>query len=287
MAKELTASGYTVQDACLVMKISRSGFYMRFKESGGRKKGPKEADETHLRHITAIKAAHPFWGYRRCWAHLKYRENFSVGKKTVYRLMKYHELLAHQTIHKAKRKSEARKPRATQPRQFWGIDMTKFIIPSVGYAYLVIVLDWFTKEIVGWSLALRSRTEEWRDALEEAVQKEFPQGVKDQGLKLISDNGTQPTSTSFMKTMSTLSIKQIFTSYDNPKGNAETERMMRTLKEEVVWLNEFESLEEAKEKIGNFIENEYNTRYVHSALGYLSPQEFKDKYFQETFGKSA
>ena len=63
--------------------------------------------------------------------------------------------------------------------------------------------------------------------------------------------------------------------------------MMRTIKEEVVWLNEFDSLEQAQEKIGRWIETDYNTRYVHSALGYLSPREFKDKYFQETFGRSA
>lgn len=66
-------------------------------------------------------------------------------------------------------------------------------------------------------------------------------------MKLIGDNGSQLTSVSFMKEMATLEIEQIFTSYDNPKGNAETERMIRTIKEEILWLNEFSSLEEGKE----------------------------------------
>ena len=68
------------------------------------------------------------------------------------------------------------------------------------------------------------------------------QGVRCRGLKLISDNGSQPTATSFMRDMATLGIEQIFTSYDNPKGNADTERVIRTIKEEVIWLNEFATL---------------------------------------------
>ena len=87
--------------------------------------------------------------------------------------------------------------------------------------------------------------------------------MKKSGLKLISDNGSQPTATLLMRDMATLGIEQIFTSYDNPKGNAETKsgspknreifwgvsRVMRTAKE-IIWLNEFASFEEAKEKIG-------------------------------------
>jgi transposase InsO family protein len=114
-----------------------------------------------------------------------------------------------------------------------------------------------------------------------AIQKEFPEGVRGNELKLVSDNGSQPTSTSFMREMALLGIKQIFTSYDNPKGNAETERVMRTIKEELIWLNEFGSLEEARENIRNWIMNDYNKLYVHSSLGYLSPEEFELKYYIE------
>jgi transposase InsO family protein len=94
-------------------------------------------------------------------------------------------------------------------------------------------------------------------------------------LKLVSDNGSQPTATGFMATMSTLGIEQVFTSYDNPKGNAETERMMRTIKEELLWLREFRTLEEAREAIHHWITVDYNQQYVHSSLGYKSPCEFE------------
>lgn len=89
---------------------------------------------------------------------------------------------------------------------------------------MVIALDWYTKKIVGWDLSLRSRHAEWKCALDEALNNEFPGGVRGNGLKFINDNGCQPTSCSFMKDMATLGIEQIFTSYDNPKGNADTQK---------------------------------------------------------------
>lgn len=78
-----------------------------------------------------------------------------------------------------------------------------------------------------------------------------------------------------------MGIEQIFTSYDYPKGNVETERMLRTIKEEIIWLNEFSSLEEAKQGIGQWIEVDYNRLYVHSELGYISPEEFKQPHLRQ------
>ncbi len=170
------------------------------------------------------------------------------------------------------------KPRAKRPNEYWGIDMTKFMVESVGWVYLVVVLDWYTKKIVGWNLFLRSRSSEWKEALDMALNNQFSDGVRRNGLKLVSDNGSQPTSCSFMQDMATLGIEQIFTSYKDPKGNADTERMMRTIKEEVVWINEFGNFQEAYESLGNWIEFDYNNLYVHSALGYLSPEEFEGAF---------
>lgn len=137
------------------------------------------------------------------------------------------------------------------------------------------------------SITLRSGSSEWKKALDMAIDREFPMGVRGKGLRLISDNGSQPTSTSFMNDMATLGIEQIFTSYDNPKGNAETERMMRTIKEEVIWLNEFSSYDEAKRTIESWIEEDYNRLYVHSVLGYKSPIEFEEAYYKGNFKEAA
>ena len=90
-----------------------------------------------------------------------------------------------------------------------------------------------------------------------------------------------------MKDMATLGIKQIFTSYDNPKGNADTERVMRTIKEELIWIEGFQSFEEAKRKISRWIEVDYNKLYVHSQLGYMSPEEYEGLYYRDLMAEAA
>lgn len=278
----LKGQGYKLKEACEALGIPRSTYYCSIQKVTVEEETEQTKDEELIEKIKAIKTEHPFWGYRRVTAWLRHREGILVNRKRVYNLMKREELLATGNIHKAKRTPQRSKPKADRPRQYWGIDMTKFIIPAIGWVYLVIVLDWYTKKMVGWNLSLRSKAEDWKEAIEKAVEKEFPEGVRDRGLKLISDNGCQPTAKSFMRDMATLGIEQIFTSYDNPKGNAETERVIRTIKEEVIWLNEFESFEGAQEKIGKWIEVDYNRLYVHSALGYKSPEEFEMLYYKET-----
>ena len=230
--------------------------------------------------LKELRLAHPFWGYRRMTAWLKYRERLAVNRKRIHRLMRENDLLVEQVRHKALRTSKRGKPKATRPDQYWGRDMTKFLLGPLGWGYLIVVLDWYTKERVGWNLSLRAKTPEWKEALDAALCGKFPWGARDQGLNLVSDNGSQATSVAFMKDTAELGINQIFCSYDNPRGNAETERVIRTIKEEVLWLNEFSSFEEARAAIGVWIGEDYNRLYVHSALGYRSPDEFRQQWIQ-------
>jgi len=278
----LVQEGWTVKDACEMVGVSRSRYYAIKHPKSINRTDSCSKDVELVDKIKEIKEHHPFWGYRRTHAWLWHREKVEVGKKKVLSIMREHELLVKQVVHKAKRTPQRSKPRANRPNQYWGIDMTKFIVPAIGWVYLVIVLDWYTKKIVGWDISLRSRAKEWKKALDMAIDREFPLGVRGSGLRLISDNGSQPTATSFMSDMALLGIEQIFTSYDNPKGNADTERMMRTIKEEVIWLNEFSSFDEAKKVLDNWIEEDYNKLYVHSRLGYKSPKEFEGDYYRKT-----
>ena len=190
--------------------------------------------------IESIRGDHPFWGYRRVWATIRFIHNLQVNQKRIYRLMRLHGL----TIRRHERIRAIRTPRpkpiSTRPNQTWGIDMTK-VSTNSGYAYLVIVMDWYTKKIVGHHIGNRCLAADWLCALDVALNKMFPFGVRDmegERLKLVSDNGCQPTSQVFMKSCHILGIEQIFTSYNNPKGNADTERMIRTIKEELIWVNQ-------------------------------------------------
>jgi len=90
------------------------------------------------------------------------------------------------------------------------------------------------------------------------VNRQFPEGARGAALSLMSDNGCQPTSVSFMKACRIMGVNQAFTNYSNPKGNADTERFMRTPKEELVWINEFTSAGTSLEALGRWIDG-YNT----------------------------
>ena len=287
--KTLVSEGFSVKEACFGVGISRSRYYELLKEQSSNNKTSrrKKEDEAEIvKKIEAIKIEHPFWGYRRVWAWLQHREGIKMNPKRVYRIMKEAGLLGEVKRCKAKRTSGRSKPRANRPRQYWGIDMTKFWIENFGWAYLVVVMDWYTKEIVGFDVSMRSRTEEWLSALEQGLNKKFPEGVRGKGLCLVSDNGSQPTSKKFVSEMKNLQIKQILTSYSNPKGNAETERMIRTIKEELIWISEFRNLIEAKDRIGDWIRR-YNREYVHSALSYMSPEKFEARYYEGRYREAA
>jgi len=230
-----------------------------------------------LEKIRRIKEEHPFWGYRRVWAWLRYKERILVNKKRVFRLMQENGLTIKPNERlKAKRLSEKPKPRPLKPRQWWGIDMTKVLTPS-GWVYIVLVLDWYTKRIVGYHAGPRALSRDWLEALDKGIKDQFPEGTRGMGLNLMSDNGTQPTSMAFMKACGLLGINQAFTSYSNPKGNADTERAMRTLKEELIHIREWSHEGELTCALGEWIKF-YNEEYLHSSIGYKSPTAFEKEW---------
>ncbi len=233
-----------------------------------------------VQRIREIKVEHPFWGYRRVWAYLRYVDGLIVNKKRVYRLMREYNLTVKPNPRLiAKRVSERPKPRPDRPKQWWGIDMTKVMTES-GWVYVVLVLDWYTKKIVGHYSGRQARIAEWLEALEKGLNREFPGGVRGHGLKLMSDNGSQPTSLSFMKACSNLEVQQVFTSYNNPKGNADTERMIRTMKEELFWLREWDSERELSCELDTWVDY-YNRSYLHSAHGYRTPIQAQEDYYKK------
>jgi putative transposase len=231
-----------------------------------------------LERIRELKAEHPFWGYRRVWACLRFADGLEVNKKRIFHLMQRNELLVKPDARlRAVRTPNRSKPRPERPNEWWGIDMTKVRVDGFGWVYIVVILDWFTKRVVGHYAGLQCASRHWLQALEGAIQSQFPGGVQEQRLSLMSDNGCQPTSISFIKACSTLGINQAFTSYNNPKGNADTERFFRTLKEELLWLRDWASPFELLNELDEWVTS-YNTSYLHSALGYRSPAQFEAEY---------
>jgi putative transposase len=209
----------------------------------------------------------------------RFVEQVPVNKKRVLRLLREHHLLVPPNSKlQAKRTPTRSKPRPTMPKEWWGIDMTKVLIEGFGWVYIVLVLDWYTKKIVGYYAGSPCTAGHWLTVLDVAVNRQFPDGVRGQSLGLMSDNGSQPTSLVFLRTCSTLEIQQAFTSYNNPKGNADTERVIGTLKEECLWLQEWTSPFELIKELEVWI-TDYNEHYLHSAPGYQSPSQFERHYY--------
>lgn len=229
-----------------------------------------------LKKIDLIKSEHPYWGYRRVWAYMKYMNKESFAMARIYRIMKENNLLCTKNNRlRAKRTPPyPSKPKATKRNEVWGTDMTK-IKTSLGWLHIHIVLDWYTKKIVGYYMSDKSKTEDWLQSLHMAINRQFPNGyrTKIRPLQLVSDNGCQPTSSAFMKACSQMGIKQLFTSFNNPKGNAETERVIRTLKEEISWPNEWDNGFSASSEVIRAIKK-YNEDYPHSVINYFTPNAF-------------
>lgn len=138
-----------------------------------------------------------------------------------------------------------------------------------------IVKDWYSKEIIGWQFSRMSRAEDWLEALNNAVNQCFPRGAREcvSLPSLITYNGCQSTSERFMKACSVLGVEQIFTSFNNPKGNADTERVMRTIKEDLVWIYSWSSSFEFDQAFKKWVAA-HNSDFPHMALGYKTPQHF-------------
>jgi transposase InsO family protein len=214
---------------------------------------------------------------------LSFVERLVINKKRVYRLLRENDLLVKGDERlKAKRVSNGSKPRPDKPNHLWGVDMTK-VLTTEGWAYLVVVNDWFTKKILGAFVGSRSRAADWLEAVNQAVCRQFRAGIRETKsleLNLMSDNGSQPTSLTFMRECRAFGIKQAFTAYNNPKGNADTERLIRTIKEELCWLREWSSVEELASEMEKFVEY-FNENYLHSALGYKTPNAFENEWFKQ------
>jgi putative transposase len=237
-----------------------------------------QRDACLLPRIQALKAEHPFWGYRRIWAYLRCVEQLPVNQKRMWRLMREPHLLVPPNLRlKAKRTPRGSKPRPTKPHEWWGIDMTKVLVEGCGWISIVVVLDWYTKAIVGSYAGGRCPAPHGLAARDMAVNRQFPDGARGQGWSLMSDHGGQPTAIACMEACSSLGIQQAFTSDHNPKGHADTERVMRTLKEACLWLSEWTSPFELSRALANWITDD-NEHDLHASLGDRTPRQFERDY---------
>ncbi len=241
-----------------------------------RRRRPVGDDPALRRRVQALaeKPRHRTFGYRRIWALLR-RDKVTVNKKTVRLVMKDLGLSRPKFWHRTHRPKRVEKMRPQRPNTAWQIDMTSFPLSDLTPLFLVTVIDCCTREIVGWTLDRRCRAGEWTAAVRTALESRElmdKAACKELGLLIRSDNGSQPCSKKFVEFLSARGVRGQYTGYDAPDDNAYIERVFRTIKEEEVWPNLWDTLGEARVAIDAYVKY-YNEQRIHSALDYRTPSE--------------
>lgn len=261
-------------ELCEVADVSRAGYYRFLKPAG------ENEEEMELRDAvqrTAIKR--PTYGYRRITEQLR-RDGREVGYKRVLRIMREDNLLC------LNRKSFVRTTdsghglpvypnlakglKLERLNQLWVADIT-YIRLLCEFVYLAVILDAFSRRVIGWALGKTLQDDLSLAALKLAISH----GRVEEGLVHHSDRGSQYASCAYTGLLKEHSIQISMSRRGNPYDNAKAESFMKTLKYEEVYRTEYRDFNDAQRRIGRFIESVYNRDRLHSALGYSTPVEFE------------
>jgi putative transposase len=216
---------------------------------------------------------HLTFGHRRIRAMLRRRYGLIVSRKSVLRIMRDQGLSRPKIWHRTWRPKRVNKMVPVEPNRAWQIDMTSFQLSDLRPLFLVVVIDCFTRQITGWGLSHRCRASEWVSTIRTALEsKGLTSKELCRSLTLRSDNGAQPCSKKFVEYLGSVGVHGQYTGYNAPDDNAFVERIMRTLKEEEIWPNLYDTITEAREAVGDYIRY-YNSERIHSALNYRTPDE--------------
>ena len=266
--------GFSITEACRAAELSRTGFYRRYEEDQ-----PQQADVELRDTIQKIVLENRFYGYRRVTAVLN-QQGRTVNHKRVLRLMKSDNLLA---LRKKRYvlTTDSHHPFAIYPNlvprlvvnginQLWVADIT-YIRLRETFLYLAVILDAFSRKAVGWALG---------DTLEAslavaALKRALADRAIESGMVHHSDRGVQYASHDYVALLESNGFLISMSRTGNPYDNAKAESFMKTLKCEEVYLHKYRDREEVRSSVAHFIDEVYNGRRLHSALGYLPPAIFE------------
>jgi transposase InsO family protein len=275
---------FEVQVMCNVLDVSRSGYYTWRTRPASKR---EMADAEYMKQVKQIfEDSHQTYGYERIWQELR-DEDIPCGKHRVRRLMGQEGLVVKQTK-RYKRTTKANpdhqpapnllagKFEAERPDTKWCADIT-YIPTQEGWLYLAVILDLFSRRIVGWAMDRRMKQHLVSNALQMALRQRQP--VKP--LIHHSDRGSQYTSYAFQELLTDNNITASMSGRGNCYDNAPVESFFGTLKAELVHHAVYRTRQEAMTDIFFYIEGFYNRTRRHSTLGYLSPTDFEAAHAQQ------
>jgi len=288
LIKESLESGsqISVNRATQLLSVSRCGFYKWLRHSKTRQVNAIP-DMDVRNEIQKIAVEFPAYGYRRITAELRNR-GYLMNHKRVLRLMSEDNLLCVRKDFKPKTTDSRHDPRVypnlvkglkiTRLNQVWASDIT-YIRLSDEFVYLAVILDLFSRKCIGWNLDRNIHTELALKALAMAIETRWNGNL--QGLIHHSDQGVQYASEEYIGCLKAHGILISMSARGNPYDNAFVESFIRTLKYEEVYLNEYETFSDALDNIAHFIDDVYNKKRLHSAIGYRSPIDFEKEKERE------
>jgi putative transposase len=240
-----------------------------------------KTDEQKAKAIEAVIKEFAGYGYRRVTKHL-HREGTIINHKVVLRIMKSKGWLCRRKKRfKPTTNSKHKYPvydnlikniTVENINQIWVADIT-YIALTGEFAYLAAILDAYSRRVIGYNLSHMLTKKLSIKALQMALNIRKPEA----GCIHHSDRGVQYACNDYVKMLTDNALKISMSGKGNPQENAKAESWIKTLKCEEVYLNEYETFEEAKQNIEKFIAEVYNKKRLHSALGYVPPQEFEEK----------
>jgi transposase InsO family protein len=265
-----------IERMCYLAQVSRAGFYRSLKE-----REPVEEDMEVRSSIQAIALEHRRrYGYRRITAELR-RRGMTVNHKRVSRIMREDSLIglqprAFMVTTDSDHNLEvylnlAGRMKLTGTNQLWVADIT-YIRLKIEFVYLAVILDGYSRKVVGWALERTLASRLPIAALEDAIAQRQPPP----GLVHHSDRGVQYASEEYVSILRKHQMIPSMSRPANPYDNASCESFIKTLKREEIYANEYRDLDHLRVDIEAFIEEYYNRRRLHSALGYRSPEEFEE-----------
>ena len=277
-SRDLVAEGHAPSVVARVAGISRQALYRTpTPRRPPRRRPPADPVEQA---IVAEALAHQTDGYRMVCAFVRRRLGVAVNRKRVLRVMRERKLI------QRRRPLERRKRpgffRVERPRQLWQLDMTSIWVAEHGWTYLMAIVDCCTREIVGWHLELRCRADEAIAVVEQAAAA---YGIEKGELTLGSDNGSAFTARRFRERLAELGVRHRRGGYRDPESQAFIESWFGKLKQREVWLSEYETLDQARDGIGRYIDR-YHHR-PHSGLNYRTPDEVRRTWEDGRLQKTA
>lgn len=269
---------YNIKKACKILNISRSGFYDYLKRRKSKRMIENEALTEIIEDIFHEHKAR--YGSRRIQKVLE-QQGIHVNAKRVCRLMSEHGLIAKGTrkyyrYHTNKTSYDEKDNilrqvfSANEKNKIWVGDIT-YIPTKHGWLYLAVFIDIFSRKVVGWAMDTRVRDTLVLSALNQAIGREHPPT----GLIIHTDRGCQYTGQRFQSMCIRYGFRQSMSRKGNPYDNAVMESFYRTLKRELVQDAHYDNPEQARMDIFKYIELYYNTKRIHSSIGWVSPCQFE------------